>query len=361
MGDEGSVTELKGAAGGTMTVTKKGAGTVPAPAVVDAKALAAMDEATRLAEWEKWEGVLIKVVNARQLAASRTFGDDGLDQHEFRISGVARVQSAMAELNTDNAFGVCYDAIIGVGDHFFNDLVLPRSTADLVSGGTACNPMTTTIAMTQTTAKPELAKLTAVVVTAIDNVGSSKGFWAQDALQGAASNGVYVFVGSGNNPPVTIPAGIVVGAKLDIQGAVEEFGGTNSVTEISGPPIFLNIIAAGAPPVPATTATVAQLSDLGANGEPWEGVLVGLAQPLKVTASLGSGKFELTANNGDKIILDDESFQFPTTNPPPEAPAMGKCYTAAVGVMHVQTQDNLRTLNPRQATDLTIGTGCTAP
>jgi predicted extracellular nuclease len=346
------LTELKQVTGGMMTITKMGKGRVPDPVTVDAAAISMMDKAGRDAEWEKWEGVLITVVNARQTGAFRTFGAGGADQGEFRISGFARVQSSLTMLPTDNAFGVCYDRITGIGDYAFNDLVLPRSTADFVSGGTGCRAMSTTVVAAQTQTKPEVANLTNVFVTARDDIGTSKGIWVADALAAAPNNGVYVFTGS------TLAANLVVGATVNVQGSVEEFDIApagmqpmgDAVTEVTGATPALVAAPGGTLPTPVVVAP-ATLSDLGGAGEAYEGVLVQVST-VKVTASLGSGKIELTANDGSKIIMDDESFA------PATAPAVGTCYESVIGVMHVQLTDNIRTINPRAVTDLVNGTGC---
>lgn len=347
------VTELKGAAGGMMTVTKKGAGTVPAPAAVDAKAIAAMTKAEREAEWEKWEGVLIKVTNARQHAAKRAFDNTapGDDAYEFRITGVARVQSGLAALNDDSAFGVCYESITGIGDYFFNDLVLPRAPADIVSGGSGCNPMTTSIVMTQTGTNTEVADLTNVVVTAVDLLGDkTKGYWVADNAQGALNNGVYVFTGE------TIPTGIAVGATINLQSAVDEFDrGSNG-----GPPMGDTItqlvsathtaVSTGAAVLPLT-ATAAQVSDIGATGEAYEGVYVQLLNVKVTNANAGAGKVELTDNAGGKVIMDNDIFEW-------TAPLVNKCYSSLSGIMNVQIFDNIRTLNPRNTLDFVDGAAC---
>ncbi len=84
-----SITEIQGAGGGQLSVVKTGTGTVPTPDMVDAAAIDALDHAGQNAEWEKWEGVLINVVNARQLSADNTFGGGADDQHAFKVSGDA--------------------------------------------------------------------------------------------------------------------------------------------------------------------------------------------------------------------------------------------------------------------------------
>ena len=296
------------------------------------------------------------MTNARQISATSTFGSNpGPDSNEFRATGFVRVQSALAELPAEAEFGVCYEGITGVGDYFFNWIVAPRTAADLVTGGTGCLPMATSVVALQSSATtPEVVDLTNVVVTARDEIGAtSKGFWVADALLGAAHNGVYVFTRD-----MTPDAGLVIGARVNIRGGVEEFdlNGPNmtppmgdTITEVVNP-IISNITAPAGLPVPATTASVAVLSDITAVGEPWEGVLVRIG-PVKVTnTNAGQGKVELTDNNGATILADDESFVFnPQTG---STIAMGNCYSTFTGVMHVQVVDNVRTINPRALTDI---------
>jgi hypothetical protein len=66
-----TTTELQPVSGGAMTVTKVGTGTVPAPHIIDAAILSNMDEATRYAEYEKWEGVGETSPGHRRATASR--------------------------------------------------------------------------------------------------------------------------------------------------------------------------------------------------------------------------------------------------------------------------------------------------
>jgi hypothetical protein len=340
--DEGSVTELKGAGGGMMTVTKKGAGTAPTPAMVDAKALAAMDKATREAEWEKWEGVLIKVVNARQLAPSRMFGA-GEDQNEFRISGIARVQTALTAFPAGTNIGVCYDSITGLGDHFFNDLVLPRSAADVVTSGTGCSPMATSVSQMQTATGQELIMLSNVVVTAIGTGG--KGYWVADAVQAATNNGVYVYTGADPAPTTTI------GAVVNVNGFPQEFDAPTAptgdkLTELSTDTGARGTIvnATGPAPIPLT-ATVAQVGSI-ANSEAYEGVLVKLSG-VKVSNIAGT-KVTLSNAGGDTIRLDND------TNYMWTMPAANTCYTTLVGVMSVDLTDDVRTINPTSAADMVV-------
>jgi hypothetical protein len=349
-----SITEVIGASQGSLVVTRVGTGTLPPPTMVDAKAIAALPTAQeRDAEWEKYEGVLVTVINARQLGPVDTFGSNpGEDSNEFRITSFARVQSVLTELPATALVGTCYQSITGVTDFFFNYIIAPRSEADLVAGGTGCNPLAESINAVQTaTTIPELAILTDVVVTAIDNIGdTSKGFWVQDAAQGAEHNGVFVFLRD-----QAIPAFVTVGARVNVIGSVDEFDlGTpevgDKITEIINP-VVTDSALPDVTPVPAVVA-VNILSDIGAAGEPWEGVLVRANQVKVTNDNLGNGKVELRDNNNNILIMDDESFR------PADADVdVNDCFDVT-GVMHVQVIDNIRTINPRSLTDLAPTTGC---
>lgn len=314
--DEGSITEIKGVSAGALTITKKGTGTVPTPEIVDAKAIGAMTKEERVAEWEKWEGVLVKVINARQLAAARTFSDGNADQHEFRITGIARVQSVLADLNTDEAFGVCYESITGIGDHFFNDLILPRSTADIVTGGTSCNPFATDITQARTTPNTELAQLTEVFVSAISF--NNKHLWLTTSLTAAPNEGVYVYRGGG---ATVLPADVVVGAKVTVTGAVDEFNNDatgTTLTEIVDPTITV-VAAPTAAPIPVTGQTAASLIAAG-TGEPYESVLVTLTG-VKVNDVGTSPNFTGELQQGTTtFVSDDDILRL-------QAADVGKCFT----------------------------------
>ncbi len=353
--DGASITEVIGETQGSLVVTKVGVGTVPTPTVVDAKAIALLaDKAARDAEWEKYEGVLIKVTNGRQLTPVVTFGSNpGKDDTEFTLSSLAHVQSALFQLPDDLAAGTCYDSITGIGDFFFNYIIAPRSEADLVKDGTGCIPMATSVADTQTAVvKPELVTLTNVVVTSLKLDTSmnmnQKGFWVADAAQAAENQGVLVFMRA-----QAIPAFVTVGARVNIIAGVDEFdtGATpvgDKVTELIVPTVT-DGTGADVTVIPLV-GDVNLMGDIGAAGEPFEGVLV-TAEKVKVTnAAAGQGKVELTDLNGKKIIMDNEVFDF-------AAQTAGTCYNLT-GIMHVQLTDNLRTINPRSLTDMASTTGC---
>src|SRR5262249_39830224 len=137
---------------------------VPTPATVDAKAIEDLpDEAARDAEWEKWEGVLINVTNVRQLNAVKGFSDMNPDQFEFDATAGLAVQSVLADLPDTAVLNTCYSGITGIGDYFFNYLLLPTASDKLVVGGTGCSdiilPVAATISEVQSGAKTGLVQL----------------------------------------------------------------------------------------------------------------------------------------------------------------------------------------------------------
>lgn len=341
-----TLTELKGANNGEMSIVKTGTAPVPAPHVIDGLALGRMSTDDILAEWEKWEGVLVTVINARQTTDPSSFGADP-DQKAFKMSGRANVQSSLVALPAESLFGVCYNKVTGIVDSAFDYLILPRNAADLERGGLACGALTSTIAAVQTTPNAEVANLSNVVVTGVDNIPENKGFWAADAAQAAVNAGVYVYMGK---TPSSLP---VVGSVLNIRGSVVEFDPTapgDTLTEISGATITTGT---GGPLVPlALEATAAQVSNI-TTGEPYEGVLVKLANVKVTNIAAGDGRVELTDTTGATFLIAGESFVLP-------AQTLDTCYASVTGVMSVELTANLRTLNPRSAADFsTVDADCT--
>ncbi len=344
------VTELKGAGMGMMTITKTGTGAVPAPVTVDAKAIEALPDFTaRDAEWEKYEGVLINVVNARQLSGVGTFGTNP-DQKNFSATGGLVVETVLADFPVGATAATCYTGMVGIGDYFFNYLLLPRASTDLATGGTGCSILSTaTVAEVQAGTKTGTVQLNDVFVTGRDRLGAmgkSRGLWVSDSLTAAQNTGVYVFTGS--VPDVSL----AIGAKVSLIGTTQEFDVSppvgDTLTELSNSFVTLTSAPTSAP-IPATT-TAAVAGSL-ANGEAFEGVLVKMTT-LKVTmADAGQGKVELTDNANGKVLMDNDSFVF-------AAQVLNTCYASVTGVMSVQLFDNVRTVNPRSATDMVVGAGC---
>ena len=326
--DNASITEVQGVTAGALTVTKVGTGAIPTPAVVDAKAVQALaTKAERVAEWEKWEGVLIKVTNARQLSEAANFGSGtGPDSKEFRITGVARVQSVLTDMPTSAVAGTCYDSVTGIGDFFFNNLVLPRSEADFVSAGTGCNPIAESIQALQTaTTVPEMVRLTDVYVAAVSF--NKKNLWVSTSLTASANNGVYVFRGTGSST-MNLPDTVVAGAKVSILGSAEEFDGLDggdTITQVTTPTITVTAAPAGQV-TPVTGQTVTSLL-APTTGEPYESVLVTLTNVKVNTVGMMANNFitDVAQYPGNVAFkADDDIYRFVTAD-------ADACYASITG------------------------------
>jgi predicted extracellular nuclease len=371
-------TELVKPTGGAITVTKTGTGTPLQPADVDALAIAQLaTQDLRDAEWEKWEGVLIKVQNVSANGApsviNSTTNPDPTFQ-KFPITGGAYVESSLAAMPTPAiAKGDCLGSVTGIGDYFFDWLLLPTSTANIVGGGTAC-PMAETLCKDgkdndgngfadcadlncQAT---EPSCLTAGTVVGV-NGGTSTGgvildgvyvtgvtfnksnLWVQDALQAAPNNGIFVFRGNSTVPDVD-PT-VVPGAKVKITGTVYSFMGLN---EIKNPTIVVQAPPATLPK-PITGSTVAQMTDV-ATAAPFVGALVTVTQ-VKVTTAADANHRYVVTQGTSTIAVDDDIYRMD--------PALNSCLTIT-GIVYLNTFDTppTRVILPTQASDVATATGC---
>lgn len=390
-----TTTELGPLSGGAMTVTKVGTGTVPAPQVVDALAIGRMDQAGRDAEWEKWEGVLIRVENVSATSNIRQISGTNPDPtfREFSITGVARVDSSLSAIPSAAdgggamdlvASGDCVASITGIGDYFFNYKVLPRMTADIVTGGTGCPApeadatvcmdtidndgngfadcadfscqtlpqctTSTTVAMIQTGAVPDEAVVMLSNVVVTGRTFNDNSVWVSDAAQAAPNTGILVFR-PGSAPD--LPAEIDVGAIVNVVGKVDEFNNDAtglSVTEVAGNPTITLVSATGPATVPVTGLSVATLMN-DASAEPYEGVLVQL-QNVRITGALdGTSGTRPMTDGTTPFLADDDIFRLPEGDT--------QCYASIVGLWHYNVFDNRWVFVPRErAEDRTVGTGC---
>lgn len=399
-----TVTELQAPKGGMLTITKTGTGTVPAPVVVDALAIGQKaTQAARDTEWEKWEGVLITVNNVSALSAPACITSGGVCTdptfQSFSLTGVAKAESSLVAFPTPTVkSGDCFASMTGVVDYVFDYLIYPRSSADIVTGGTSCPPReianlcadgidndgngfgdcmdfgcevgpnawlgtscspadatcgcsanlavgTSANKVNTGTTGPVL--MNNVYVTAV----GPKGFWVADATTASPNGGVFVFVNAA--PTVSI------GQQLDrIQGLAGPFdgskmAGTKSVIEITSPTMG-TAIATGAIFTPISNSTATTLADL-TNGAPFAGSLVQL-QNLKVK-TVTAHQVTLVDNNNVTITMADGAL----ANFGGTAPAVGDCYSSLTGVMDFNTFNNpqIRTINPTTVADIVKGTGCT--
>ncbi len=353
-----TTTELQPPQGGMMSVTKTGTGTVPPPHIIDAVALGGMTGAERDAVYETWEGVLIEVQNVSAQASPVGFGSTTPypdDAFKFEVSGNLVVESTQAKFPSTVDGTTCLASITGVEDYVSDWLILPRATAEIVTGGTGCPaPPTTTVAAIQAGTITGTVKLSGVYVTAreLTSAGSiGSRLWVSDALQGASGNGVMLTFSTAIDPS------FVVGARVDVRGTISEFDSMapgNTLTELTAPTVTL-VSAPIGPPLPAAV-TATQVGDI-TTGEPFEGVLVQMTR-MKVTALGTNNKVTLTDSAGGTVTMDDDIFANYSGSMTAFVPAIGTCFDTITGVMSVQTDDDIRTLNPRSAADMVVGTSC---
>jgi hypothetical protein len=361
-----TITELRSVRGGAITISKVGSGASLTPFVIDVAALATMTAAQAEAEMEKWEGVLVTVRNVTQANDQRSASSTDTTFFDFTIDGGIVVDTTLMKFPDTSVAGACYASITGMGDYFYNYKVIPRSNADIVVG-TGCPALrTSTITEVQlgtypkVGAQPNQVLVRDVYITAIATApAATKSIWISTSPTAAIHEGVQVFYGS-----PAFPTGTVVGAKVDVFGTAIEFDNSpaagDKLTEISRASIEVKAAPdAGTPLVPLSGITTATLGDIGAAGEPYEGVLVQLSG-LKVTA-IGANDATLsdTSTPAKTISIDNDIFDYT-----PAPFAMDACYAMVIGIASLNTLDDKRIILPRSAADLVLdatGAACTPP
>ncbi len=329
-----AITELKPVSGGVMTVTKTGANMVLEPQVVNAAEIGALsDYMARHAEWEKWEGVLIKIENVRATSSDACVGSMCTDAtlHKFEVTGDVVIQSSLAAMPTPAVMQAdCLASITGVLDYFFDYQLLPRTTAEIVAGGTGCEAISSaTIADVRSGAATGTVEINDVYVSAVSF--NKKNFWISQSLTAAPNQGAMVFrcAGSACNNTAVLDASVVVGAKVKVIASVAEFNNGNaangSITQLRSP-VTTVLAAPTTAPVPVTGQSVTSL--LATTGEPYEGVLVTLSD-VKVTTVGTNGTFgvsDLAAYPGAVAFkADDDMYRF-------VAGDADDCYASITGI-----------------------------
>ncbi|HTL33180.1 MAG TPA: hypothetical protein VL326_08650, partial [Kofleriaceae bacterium] len=369
------LTELEPVQGGTMSVTKVMSGTPITPDVVDSLKIGQMtDYMARAAEWEKWEGVLITVNNVSALSKDACVGTNCTDTtlHKFDITGDVSVESSLAAMPTPAVVaGDCLGSVTGVVDYFFDYQILPRTTAEIATGGSSCPPpetssalctdgidndgngfsdcndnncitaeatcrTQTTISAIQTATTPPSGgvELTDVYVAAISK--NKKNMWVQTNLTAAANEGIYIY-GTGANITAT------VGSKVNIIGTVTEFNdsmGTETLTQIKALSITAGTTGTGTV-VPVTGQSVTDLST-----ESYESVLVTLTNVHVDTLGVPclNGATPPACNYGVGTIT---AYAAPASGVSAETDddiavlgAAGSCYATVTGVWTYLVYDN---------------------
>lgn len=392
-----TLTELEPATGGTLTVTKTGATMTITPDVVDALAIGQMtDFMARHAEWEKWEGVVVTLNNVAAMSNPECITSMGncndTTYERFDVTGDIQVQSALAAMpsSPEVARGDCFSAVTGIVTYFFDYQILPRTTAEIGTGGASCpteNQSATcgdgidndgngfkdcadnaciagssscrtvmTIEQIQTASTPPTGgvELQNVCVAALSRATgpsggpyTSKNLWVQtsDALA-TVNNGIFVF------GPGTDLGAFTAGKKVNIIGTVKEFNdsqnmGTGTLTEIVA--VSVTAGTGTCAPTPILNQDAATLS-MDANGEAAESVLVQLRDVKITTAATMSNYYAGTMLDGSTSFkFDDDALR--TTD------AVNTCYATIVGIWSYQVYDNAWYFLPTQA-GMTAGGNC---
>jgi hypothetical protein len=356
------------ASGQSITVVKTGTGTVPAPADVDALMIGQLADADMQgsafsAAWEQWEGVLIKTSNVSALSAPKSFGSTmptPADNYAFGMTGVAKVEGSLADITMSGITrNSCLASVTGVVSYFYDYLLLPTQTSDMVTGGTGCPAAetacadtidndgngfadcgddncigtdqtcraTTTIssidsAVDANPAMPTLpttgVEIDGVFVSAI----AGNNFWVTAAAGAAANGGLYVYSGG-----QTLPSGIVVGSKVNLIGRLQAYKAKSTSTEVLPE---LNLITVtmvnGNGNIQPSTQTAATLN-VTATGRPFVGSLVTISGLNKVTT------VQTTANHLTGVLTNGATtYEYLGTIVDDSAATVNKCYGAVTGI-----------------------------
>ena len=374
-----TVTELKPASGGQIVLTKVSSGTPLAPQVVDALSIGQMsDWKARAAAWEPWEGVLIQVNNVNALGSPQQVSGSNPDMtlQNFSITGDAIVESSQAAFPMGITRNACLASVTGVLDYFFDYLVLPRTTAEVATGGSACPPpeaspsvcadgldndgngfadcadngcivgasacrTVTTISAIQTATTPPKGGVELQDVYVVAMSKNKKNLWVQTSLTAAANQGIYVF-GPGTNLD-TFP----VGSKVNIIGTVSEFNdsmGSETLTELKALSVTAGTAGTGTV-VPVTGQTAAALST-----ESYESVLVTLTNvkvsTVGTSATFGVG--DVTQYPAATVLKTDDDIALLNT--------ANACYSSITGVWTYLVYENAWGFLPLTATGTAGGT-----
>ena len=403
-GFESPLTELKVPTGGEFTVVKTSAPPVtPVPVTLDALAIAQLGPRERNFELEKWEGVLVRVVNTDVVSSPRVVSNQP-NFREFRVRGIL-VDSSIGALPTNDelAIGRCLGSVTGIMSFFFNYKVLPRPNDVVLTGGTCapvaeerveaacgnqidedgdgfadCNDASCWIDTRACAGLQQIPTIQAGTLSMDAKVAlhdvfitgltpDRKSLWVSTSATAAASNGLFVF----RTNAAALTDEFVVGAKVHVAGRVKEFdvnpAAGDTLTQLDlGTASF--VAAPGDALAPVTTATPATLSSI-ADGEVFESVLVKVDH-LRILSTAAGDKVRLANDAGQEIVMDDNAFNYAVTIPDPANPgqtlpnpdfAVGTCFTSVTGIMSVELTDNVRTLNPTSAAALVRGKGCVVP
>lgn len=298
-----TTTELQAPKGGTLVITRTGTGTIPPPHVIDALALDAMTQQQRDAEFEKWEGVLVEVHNVRAGGFLHGFGSTPYTDDSYKVNVTTNLvlESTQTKLTGVDGF-TCFARIIGVEDYFFDWLLLPRSSADMVVGSdcASISVATSNITAIQAATPAGIVELDGVYVTAVSN--SKQSLWISTSPIATVDQSVEVFQSSS---AITLDPAIVPGTQVNVTGTVSEFNDdtmAGSLTEVA--PLRITVVN----PTPATLTPITQTPASNAidaaflmdpaNAPHYESVLVTLSNVALTALGDSDHGFVATARQG---------------------------------------------------------------
>jgi hypothetical protein len=324
--------------------------------------------------WEQWEGVLITLTNVAAAGAPKSFGSTmptPADNWSFGITGVAKIEGSLTDITMSNIVRTtCFSNVTGVVDYFYDYLLLPRSAADMATGGTGCPAAeslcgdsvdndgngftdckdngciinsgscraTTTIAAIDAAgdampATPTLpmggVQITGACVTAV----AGTNMYIAAAGNAANDGGLFVFGGG-----QALPAGVAAGSTVDVIGTLSAFKSNMSTAPEPQIELAQLQITKNAPtcnPNPkVVTSTMATLTQ-DANGHPLIGSLVTLNPAtggnFKITtAQTATGKFGVLTQGTTTI-------SFGMTIQPGNLGAANICFNSITGIWTYDT------------------------
>lgn len=373
-----TLTEISPPQGGGITVTKTGTGTIPAPEVVSSQALAADD-----AEAEKWEGVLIRFEN---VAVTGTIDEINAANllYQQQLSGPFLMDSSMTSLGdaTTPMFvpGDCLAQVTGMGSYFFNYKILPRSAADLQTGGTCAAEDTMALCMNMldddgdgftdcedfdcqqilpscvmdalindvqdgTLPVGSAVQFTDVIVTAVfDDTGMNNNdmVWVEEPGAGQYS-GIAVFKPTIVGATITT---LAIGDMVTVSGNVQE---AFMETQIAGMGATITFTAAGTAPAAEAIADPSSIATGGATAENYEGVLVTVTNVKVVSANpdgmMDFGEWSVGAT-ATPLRIDNQM------TPRPAVLVVDQCIASITGVLRFSFS-NFK-LEPRSSADIVL-------
>jgi hypothetical protein len=181
------------------------------------------------------------------------------------------------------------------------------------------------------------------VSNALVTGAGASGFFVQvkegdTGYAGAPNSGVFVFTGTG----AATLANATVGARVDIDGSFDVFGGESELDNITA--VTVDAVGPEAPPA-AISVQYADVATGGSDALALEGVIVTVPTSTATAVNTTAGEFTVTAGSASLIV---GSFLSPFSNP-----AVNQTYNSITGVLSLR--QSASKLQPRSAGDISLG------